>query len=369
MTATVAACADKGANRVGSLSDLPNKDDSMLRLGDASRGAGDCVAALHFYQVVLEKADRPDDKMKANLGLGACYVAMGKFPEAEQTFKEAAKNAPDDPSPLLELGRSYLLAKDPGQAVVALDAAIHKGAISPSPWNDKGVAFDQLRRHKEAQDTYREGLTKYPNDRALRNNLGLSLAMSGEFSEAESLLRSSAQDGDASPRDRQNFALLLGMEGNSEAARALASSDLDGAGVENNLRFYQYVRALVTGAPPPAPSSPSSGSGGHKAAALERRPNETAPPSSAVVNGTTLNLEPLRSAAATQIAARTNLAAKDRTPLFSSPASAVTLAANAGSGEESGLPTPLAPLPVSATQPISDASLASPVASSEGGQP
>jgi Flp pilus assembly protein TadD len=364
LAASVTACVDKGAsNRVGSLADLPNKDDSMLRLGDASRGGGDCAAALHFYQIVLEKADSADDKLKAELGLGACYAALGKFPEAEQAFKEAQKIAPNDPAPMLGLGRFYLSKKDPGQAIAALDAAIQKGATAPTPWNDKGVAYDQLRRHKEAQAAYREGLTKYPNDHALRSNLGLSLAMSGDFPEAESLLRVSAQEPDASPRDRQNFALLLGMEGNSEAARTFASSDLDGAGVENNLRFYQYARALVTGVPQqPGPVAPIS----RRGLSSDHKLGETATRSSATMAGRP-ELDPVRSAAATQIGVKANFADLDRVPTSST--SAINLVANAGSGNETGMPTSLISAPVTATQSLGDTAFVGPVASSEGEQP
>jgi tetratricopeptide (TPR) repeat protein len=161
--------------------------------------------------------------------------------------------APQDAAPLIGLGRVYLVEHKPGEAVSYLDLAIKRGATAAFVWNDKGVALDQLRRHQEAQQAYRTGLNNYPNDRALRNNLALSLAMAREFREAESMLRILASDPGATARTRQNLALVLGLEGDDAGARRIAEADLDGAALDNNEHFYDYMRALMTGTPLPSP--------------------------------------------------------------------------------------------------------------------
>jgi Flp pilus assembly protein TadD len=243
---------NKPAGTVQSLSDLPDKGRSLLKVGDVSREAGDCAAAIRFYRLALEKEKKPAEIVAARVGAGECSLSMGALPDAERDFIAARKLAPRDPGPLVGLGRVYLIEHKPGEAASYFDLAVKQGASAAFVWNDKGVALDQLHRHAEAQQAYRTGLTGYPNDRALRNNLGLSLAMSRDFREAETILRTLASEPDATPRARQNLALVLGLEGDDAGARRVAEADLDGAALDNNERFYAYVRAMMTGAAPPA---------------------------------------------------------------------------------------------------------------------
>src|SRR5665213_2733859 len=255
----LAGCAQSGggpsSDAVKSRSDLPNKSDSMLKVGDASRAAGDCPAAMRFYKMVTDKGGKPGDLAAAKMGTADCELSMNALPEARRDYLAAAKAAPNDPDPLIGLGRVFLVQHLPGEAVSYFDLALKKGATAPFVYNDKGVALDQLRRHQEAQAAYRTGLANYPSDRALRNNLGLSLAMSREFKEAETMLRTLAADPAATDRTRQNLALVLGLEGDDAGARSVSGGDLDGAALDNNRRFYDYARALITGAPLPAPTA------------------------------------------------------------------------------------------------------------------
>lgn len=247
----LAGCTNDGASSdsVKSLSDLNNKEQSMLKVGDASRAGGDCVAAIRFYRLVKDNDDNHRDAANARLGAADCELSMNAVPDAEHDYKQALKLAPQDPAPYVGLGRVYLVQHQPGEAASYLAQAIKKGADAAFVWNDSGVAYDQLRRHKEAQQMYRAGLAKFPSDHALRNNLALSLAMTNDFAEAETLLRALVAEPNTSPRDRENLALVLGLEGNTEEARRVSQSDLDGASLDNNSRFYEYARSLMTGEP------------------------------------------------------------------------------------------------------------------------
>ncbi|HEX4112485.1 MAG TPA: hypothetical protein VH020_08110 [Stellaceae bacterium] len=249
----LAGCAnsDGGPGSVKSLSDLPDKGRSLLKVADASREAGDCAAAIRFYRLAAEKEKSPAAIVAARVGAGECELSMDALPDAERDYLAANKLAPRDSAPLVGLGRVYLVEHKPGEAARYLDLAVKQGATAAFVWNDKGVALDQLRRHQEAQQAYRTGLANYPNDHALRNNLALSLAMSREFREADELLRTLASEPGATARTRQNLALVLGLEGDDAGARHIAEADLDGAALDNNEHFYDYMRALMTGAPLP----------------------------------------------------------------------------------------------------------------------
>jgi Flp pilus assembly protein TadD len=274
----LAGCAGDGtpAGSVKSLSDLPHQSRSMLKVGDASREAGDCAAAIRFYRLAVEKEKSPADIVAARVGAGECELSMGALPDAERDYLAATKLAPRDSAPLVGLGRVYLVQHKPGEAASYLDLAIKQGATAAFVWNDKGVALDQLRRHNEAQQAYRAGLTDYPSDRALRNNLALSLAMSREFHEAETILRILASEPGATARTRQNLALVLGLEGDDAGARRVAQADLDGAALDNNERFYDYVRAMLGGAPAAAPIA--TGTDNPPAARIARAEPDLLPP-------------------------------------------------------------------------------------------
>jgi len=78
----------------------------------------------------------------------------------------------------------------------------------------------------------------------LRTNFGFSLALSGQYQEAIDVLLEAARLVGAGPRTRQNLALVYGLMGDETNARALLSTDLDSASVENNLIVYRALRSL-----------------------------------------------------------------------------------------------------------------------------
>jgi Flp pilus assembly protein TadD len=54
--------------------------------------------------------------------------------------------------------------------------------------NGRGLALDQLERRDEAQASYRRALTIDPDNAVARNNLGVSLTLSGHRKEARAIL-------------------------------------------------------------------------------------------------------------------------------------------------------------------------------------
>ncbi|MGH7076158.1 MAG: tetratricopeptide repeat protein [Stellaceae bacterium] len=275
----IAGCSTGGANRESaSLSQLPDPNHSMLKVANASLRAGNCVTALRLYRVTLKKGADRHEAASAHLGTAECHLAMGDITAAEQDYRVAAKLEPAAKAPLIGLGRVYLVRHQPQRAVRYLDAAIKKGANDADVWNDKGVALDQMQHHKAAQVAYRQGLAAHPSDLALHNNLALSLAMTGDFLEAEAMLRQLASMPDATDRVRENLALVLGLEGKDAEARAVSASDLNGAALDNNTRFYRYARALLTGAPLPSATARNADTGAARHAAKTAQAAPPMPP-------------------------------------------------------------------------------------------
>lgn len=102
----------------------------------------------------------------------------------------------------------------------------------------KGIAFDRLLKHAEAQASYRAALMIDPRSVAARNNLALSLALTGNYRDAEETLRLLAASSDATPRIRQNLAFIYGMMGRPDLAARYGAADLSPQDVANNAQFF-----------------------------------------------------------------------------------------------------------------------------------
>ncbi len=121
-------------------------------------------------------------------------------------------------------------------------------AIDPaSPdWNAllvEGAVLDQMGRNEEARTIYTQALTIAPNEPSLEANLGLSFAMSNDLAQAEVHLRKAASMRGATSQIRQNLALVIGLQGRFDEARALFAAELPPDQVDANMN---YIRALLT---------------------------------------------------------------------------------------------------------------------------
>jgi Flp pilus assembly protein TadD len=125
---------------------------------------------------------------------------------------------------------------------------IVEGAIDPTApdWNAllvKGAILDQMGKTDEARKTYQLGLKIAPHQPSLYANLGLSYAMTNELDLAEATLRKAVSLPGANTQIRQNLALVIGLQGRFDEARALFAAELPPEAVESNMA---YVKSLLT---------------------------------------------------------------------------------------------------------------------------
>ena len=86
----------------------------------------------------------------------------------------------------------------------------------------QGAVLDQMGRH-EAQRYYASALKIMPDEPSVLSNLGLSYALSKDLKRAEETLRRASASGSVDKRVRQNFALVVGLQGRfAEAERSRA---------------------------------------------------------------------------------------------------------------------------------------------------
>jgi len=214
--------------------------DTLMKLADQARESGDLGTAAGFYQRAHEM---DPGSIQPLLQLGSIWAAMHQPKSAADAWQAALAIDPANTTALRGFANAKIQSGDPAGAISPLQTAAR---LQPD-WrvqNSLGVADDMLADHAAAQAAYRAGLGLAPGNLQLTSNLGLSLALGGDFAQALPMLEKAAQDPTATPRQRQNLALAYGLSGNDQKAAQFLKVDLDPAMVQANLGYYEYLRLL-----------------------------------------------------------------------------------------------------------------------------
>jgi Flp pilus assembly protein TadD len=202
--------------------------------------AGDPAGAIAFYRQALETNP---NQPKVEVSLGMALLQGGSPGEAAQTFRKVLARFPQDTGALTGLGIALIQS---GQPAAALEPLRKSVSITPDAhtFRTLGVAENLLGQNAQAEADYSRGLAIAPNDPGLANNLGLSMALSGNFNGAVAVLRKAASTFGATPQTRQNLALALGLAGRTAEAAQVARADLDERSVQSNLAYYAVLRTM-----------------------------------------------------------------------------------------------------------------------------
>jgi Flp pilus assembly protein TadD len=156
---------------------------------------------------------------RASLDLGDPQSAAGFFGRADEVWGTS-------PLPQIGMGAATAMEGDGDGALVYFTRAQKLGATAASMGADRGLAFDLLGRHAEAQTDYRSALSGPQGDEA-RRRLAISLAVSGEREGALTTLAPLLARRDAGAvRTR---ALVLALNGDSNGARVVVEAAMPGS--------------------------------------------------------------------------------------------------------------------------------------------
>jgi Flp pilus assembly protein TadD len=255
----LAACAGtaprEGAEFHGSAvaSALSAIDDGAgldLRLARATRNAGDLESAANLYREAM--ARNPGNPQIA-IELGAVLIDSGQPEQAIDLFATVS-GAAERPDISIRaergIGRAYLVMQNAQAALDHFILARDKAAQDPRSLVDCGVALDLLRRHAEAQESYRAALQVAPHDTGARNDLALSLALTRQYDAALEIIVPVARSAAATPQIRQNLALIYGLKGDGNAADAISRVDLDPVATSSNVKLFSALRDGFAGSGP-----------------------------------------------------------------------------------------------------------------------
>lgn len=214
---------------------------AMMRIADAAERSGDLASATAFYR---RAAELQPGATAPPLGAARSLAAQGRTDEAIDLLRSAHAGLPGDPLVAGTLGRLLVVAHQPQDALAAFQDGLRAAPGTASLLIGQGVAFDALAQHPAAQDSYRAALAAAPDSIPARNDLALSLALSGHADQAVTMLRSLYLV--ASPADRAtvdgNLALAYGLQGDAANAAALARQIMPEQEVDGNLAFYAALR-------------------------------------------------------------------------------------------------------------------------------
>ena len=187
------------------------------------------------------EVDKDPADAEAGVQLAAALRALGRFPEASDTADKVLVVHPDDVDALLEKARASVGA---GKGFYALEPLRHAQALAPRDWRVYSllaVAHDQNQQPDAARAAYGQALALSPDNPAVLSNLGLWYATHGQRSVAETYLRRAVAQPGAQAQERQNLALVLGMEGKLAEAETLMREDLPPEVAASNMAYLHSV--------------------------------------------------------------------------------------------------------------------------------
>ena len=174
--------------------------------------------------------------------LANTLIDAGAADDALDVLGQVPVRSSSHAASLLAEAHANVLLRNPAEALQQAEQAQKLAPDDSRAELARGVALDLLERHQDAQAAYHRVLERSPRNVAARNDLALSLALSGKFNEALGIIGPMARSLTATPRLRQNLALIYGLMGDRRDAEAMSRVDLDASATAANLHFFDLVR-------------------------------------------------------------------------------------------------------------------------------
>ncbi len=213
--------------------------DAPKKANPQERAVADRLEPLARAAFWAREAELDPADAQAGVELASALRGLGRFPEAADAAGKVSVLYPDNLDALLESARASVAA---GKGFYALAPLRRAETIAPRDWRVYSlfaVAHDQNQQPTEARAAYDQALALSPDNPAVLSNLGLWYATHGQPGVAETYLRRAAAAPGSSAQERQNLALVLGMEGKMGAAESLMREDLPPEVAANNLDYLR----------------------------------------------------------------------------------------------------------------------------------
>jgi tetratricopeptide (TPR) repeat protein len=137
----------------------------------------------------LKQALALDASSDAVTGLANIYMRSGRLPAAEAALRKLIAEHPDQPDPLIQLGRVLAAEGKNDDAIAELQAAAKlapaDAAADAALQRDLADLYLIAKKYDQAESAYRALLTVHPNDAELHQSLGKALLEEKKFVDAQ----------------------------------------------------------------------------------------------------------------------------------------------------------------------------------------
>ena len=216
------------------LAGVPAQADAQVAVGVRGESPSDALARN------MKELGTNSRSFDALIGAGRAALALGDTQAAAGFFGRADEVWPD--SPLAQAGMGAALAQegDGSGALQYFSRATQRGATQSMIGADRGLAYDLVGQHSQAQADYRAALSGQDGDEA-RRRLALSLAITGKKADALAMLSPLMARGDAAGARCRAF--VLALTGDSSGAKNAIEAAMPGSSA-NMAYFFRKLPEL-----------------------------------------------------------------------------------------------------------------------------
>lgn len=261
----------------------------------------DVAQASQYWSARFERS--PGDE-KAAYAYSRALAAQDQRAQAVAVLQKAVLANASSKFLKGELGKA--LAAN-GQFSEALNVLAQAHTPDQPDWrllSAQGAIYDQLGRPDEARQQYFSALRIAPGETSVLSNLGLSYALAGDLTTAETYMRQATAGGKGEAKTRQNLAIIVGLQGRFTEAEEIARRDLPVEQAEKNIALLRSMLAqantwdaIRNGGKTPAPSAQANAARQTSAGDSKTQPGSatapkenTAPPAPARTATAPINL-------------------------------------------------------------------------------
>lgn len=216
------------------LAGVPATADAQIAVGGRGESPADALARN------MKTLGSSPNSFEALVGAGRASLALGDSQAAAGFFGRAEEVWPTSPLPQAGMGAALALEGDGNAALQYFASATQRGATQSMIGADRGLAYDLIGQHAQAQADYRAALSGRDGDEA-RRRLALSLAISGNKAEALSMLAPLMARGDAAAARTRAF--VLALTGDANGAKSAIEAAMPGSS-SNMAYFFRKLPAL-----------------------------------------------------------------------------------------------------------------------------
>lgn len=228
------ACASTPPEKVGKEFTI----DELKQRAEMANYAGAHRDALLNYMEILAKS--PDDLAALN-GAGESLLAADQASRAEGYFLRALKLEPLNVRAREGRALCWLIQGSYAAAQKSLLNLVDDGVENWRIWNALGIISDLFGEYSDSVAHYRQAIVLSSERAMLQNNLGYSLMMDRQFSQAEEVLQQALKLAPATPRIVNNLAMAIAWQGRYDEAIRQLVLVMDEASANNNVGYVAYL--------------------------------------------------------------------------------------------------------------------------------